>query len=411
MRTQHEQALLAAVINGANPTDALGITPNSFYDPRDGRTWATMLKLVEQGVTPDPASIAAQQGAQADTDYLGTLIDRDVNPANIHYHATKVAETASRRDLTDIAYQIYSAAETDEPYEQIVDTARAALENTGPAGTIKFDTLADGMQETIASLNNKPTFIETPWEDINRLIHGWTPGRLYVVGARPSVGKTVFGVQAGLALTNMGPVAYTSLEMSKVEIQKRAISHIAKVDMLRIQKHDVDKHHYAKIREVEQQLENSNFHIDPAEDRSLTQVIRYAKTLQRRQGLAAMVVDYVGLLDSPKGMDERETITEASKRLKQLAVDLNIPVIVLSQLNRGIESRDNKEPRLSDLRMSGSLEQDADVVLLLHRDLRETPHEIKIIVGKNRQGMTGDVTLDFAGHHSEIRNQPATGGF
>src|SRR5699024_9435862 len=164
-------------------------------------------------------------------------------------------------------------------------------------------------------------------------------------------------------------------------------------------------------REVEHQLENSNFHVDPAEDRSLAQVIRYAKTLQRRQGLAAMVIDYIGLLDSPKGMDERETITEASKRLKQLAVDLNIPVIVLSQLNRGIESRDNKEPRLSDLRMSGSLEQDADVVLLLHRDLRESAHEIKIIVAKNRQGMTGDMTLDFAGHYSESRKQPATSGF
>lgn len=411
MRTQHEQALLAAVINGANPNDILNINSDSFYDPRDGRTWATMVQLTDQGVRPDPSSIAAHQGNQADHEYLNALIDRDVNPVNIEYHAQKVAETASRRKLTDIAYQVYAAAETDQPYEQVVETARAALEESTIAGNVKLETLADGMQATIDELNSQPAYAETPWDELNWLINGWAPGRLYVVGARPSVGKTVFGLQSALALSNIGPVAYTSLEMSSNELRKRAISHLARVDMGRIQRYKLQNVDWDNITHHRQALDNGNLHIDPSDDHSLNQIIRHARSLKRRKGLAGIVVDYIGIIDGIPGMNERETLTEASKRLKQLSIELDVPVIVLSQLNRGVEGRDNKEPKPSDLRMSGSLEQDADVVLLLHRDLRESPHEIKIIVGKNRQGMTGDVTLDFAGHHSEIRNQPANGGF
>lgn len=411
MRTHDERALLAAVINGANPTDAPHITSDSFYDPRDGRVWAAMIQLTEQGVRPDPSSIATHQGNGADHEYLGSLINREVNPSNIGYHAQKVAETESRRKLADIAYQVYAAAETDDPYEHVIQAARDALNEAVIAGDVKLETLADGMQDTLDELNSKPTYIETPWDSLNWLINGWAPGRLYVVGARPSVGKTVFGLQAALALSNMGPVAYTSLEMSANELRKRAISHLARVDMQRIQKYKLQSADWEKINHHRKALDNGNLHIDPSDNHSLDQIIRHARSLQHRKGLAALVVDYIGIIELLPGRNERETLTEASKKLKQLSIELDIPVIVLSQLNRGVEGRDNKEPKPSDLRMSGSLEQDADVVLLLHRDLRESPHEMKIIVGKNRQGMTGDAMFDFAGHHSEIRDQPATGGF
>ena len=405
MRTHDERALLAAVINGANPTDAPHITSDSFYDPRDGRVWAAMVQLTEQGVRPDPASIATHQGNGADHEYLNSLIDRDINPTNLEYHAGKVAETESRRKLADIAYQIYAASDGSDPYEQVIDAARSALEESHIGGNLKLETLADGMQDTIDELGSKPTYIETPWDNLNWLINGWAPGRLYVVGARPSVGKTVFGLQAALALSNMGPVAYTSLEMSSNELRKRAISHLARLDMQRIQKYKLLSADWENINHHRQSLDNGNLHIDPSDDHSLHQIIRHARSLKHRKGLAALVVDYIGIIDLLPGRNERETLTEASKKLKQLSIELDIPVIVLSQLNRGVEGRDNKEPKPSDLRMSGSLEQDADVVLLLHRDLRESPHEMKIIVGKNRQGMTGDAMFDFAGHHSEIRDQ------
>lgn len=411
MRTHNEQALLAAILNGANPNDAPGITSDSFYDPRDGRSWAAMVQLTEQGVRPDPAAIATHQGNQADHDYLGTLVDRDVNPANIGYHAKKVSENESRRKIIDTAYWLHSAADTVEDYSEAIEKGRQSFESAVISGDVRLETLADGMQDTLDELAGQPVYAETPWDNLNWLINGWAPGRLYVVGARPSVGKTVFGLQAALALSNLGPVAYTSLEMSSNELRKRAISHLARVDMQRIQRYKLQGVDWENINHHRQALDNGNLHIDPSDDHSLHQIIRHARSLKHRKGLAALVVDYIGIINLLPGRNERETLTEASKAFKQLAIELDIPVIVLSQLNRGVEGRDNKEPKPSDLRMSGSLEQDADVVLLLHRDLRESPHELKIIVGKNRQGMTGDATFDFAGHHSEIRDQPVHAGF
>lgn len=415
--TQAEYGLLGSAIltNGAL-LDQVDFDPADFRDPAMEEAWDIIARLRSNGQPVDMTTVSNQLRPEILNTNPALLQDatQDAPDATTAaYYAHIVTEHGTKRRIDAVGRVVSNLSTQQGDAQQLVDLAYQALDKKlgKTTGFIKFDTLADGMQDTIDSLNDKPTYIETPWDDLNHLIHGWAPGRLYVVGARPSVGKTVFGVQAGIALTNMGPVAYTSMEMAKPELQKRAISYIARVDMGRIQKHNIDHNHHEQIAASEKELHNRNFHIDPSENQTLTQIIRYARNLHRRQGIAAMVVDYVGLIDRIPGMDERETITEASKKLKQLAVELNIPIIVLSQLNRGIESRDNKEPRLSDLRMSGSLEQDADVVILLHRDLRDSAHEMTIIVAKNRQGMTGDMTLDFAGHYSEIRNQPATGGF
>lgn len=415
--TKAEYGLLgAAIISRGELLDSVDFDSADFRDPAMEEAWDVIARLRANGQPVDMTTVSNQLRPEilaANPSLLQDATQEAPDATTAAYYAHIVTENGVKRKIDAVGRVIANLSTQQGDGQELVDLAYQALDKKlgKITGFLKFDTLADGMQDTIDSLNDKPTYIETPWDDLNHLIHGWAPGRLYVVGARPSVGKTVFGVQAALALTNMGPVAYTSMEMAKPELQKRAISYIARIDMGRIQKHNIDHQHHAQIEAARKELDNRNFHIDPSENHSLAQIIRYARNLHRRQGIAGMVIDYVGLIDRIRGMDERETITEASKKLKQLAVELNIPIIVLSQLNRGIEGRDKKEPRLSDLRMSGSLEQDADVVILLHRDLREAAHEIKIIVAKNRQGMTGDMTLDFAGHYSEIRNQPPHGGF
>lgn len=405
MSITHEKTLIASILNGADPANHPNLKPQHFYDERNGAIWETINQINAAGGHPDVPTLQTRLNGVIDPEYIAGLHDTTINPANTNYHVTKIQEEAGKRQLTNLAYEIHNSVDKGDGYEQVIDTIQKALRQPSPFGTTRFHTLADGLQDTLDELRRKPTYAETPWTDLNWLINGWAPGRLYVVGARPSVGKTVFGLQAALSLTNMGPVAYTSLEMSATELQKRAISHIARVDMKNIQRHELRSQDWAQIEQARQELENSNLHIDPSHDRSLHQIIRHAKALKNDKGLSALVVDYIGIIALLPGRNERETITEASKKLKQLAIELNIPVIVLSQLNRGVEGRDNKEPRNSDLRMSGSLEQDADVVILLHRDLRDHPEEIKMIVGKNRQGMTGDCMFDFAGHYSEIRDQ------
>ena len=144
----------------------------------------------------------------------------------------------------------------------------------------------------------------------------------------------------------------------------------------------------------------------------MAQVARHAWSVKRKHGLAALVLDYIGLLTHPDSKkSEYEVVTEHSRKLKLLAKALGVPVIILAQLNRGSERRENKTPQLSDLRSSGAIEQDADVVILLHRDLMESPHEADLIVAKNRHGITGTAEMDFLGHNSCLRDRGRPSGF
>ena len=321
--TQAEYGLLgAAILTNGELLDHVDFDSADFRDPAMEEAWDAIARLRSNGQPVDMITVASQLRPEILNTNPALLQDatRDAPDATTAaYYAHIVTEHGTKRRIDSVGRVVSNLSTQNGDAQQLVDLAYQALDKKlgKTTGFIKFATLADGMQETIDSLNDKPTYIETPWDDLNHLIHGWAPGRLYVVGARPSVGKTVFGVQAGIALTNMGPVAYTSMEMGRPELQKRAISYIARVDMGRIQKHNIDHNHHEQIAAAEKELHNRNFHIDPSENQTLTQIIRYARNLHRRQGIAAMVVDYVGLIDRIPGMDERETITEASKKLKQ----------------------------------------------------------------------------------------------
>ena len=280
----------------------------------------------------------------------------------------------------------------------------ANVETTGTHATVH---LGEGLQDTLDELKSKPVYTETPWDDLNYYINGWAPGRMYVIGARPGAGKTVAGLQAAIALAKRGPVAYISLEMDPGELRKRMISHIARVDMGRIMRHDLGKHEWEKITETRPDLETVEIHANANQTMTIEDVIQHVREVKRRHGLIGIVVDYLGLIQGNPQQREYETVTEASRRLKLLALELDVPVLALSQLNRGVTGRDDKEPRLSDLRSSGAIEQDADVVILLHREDGEgSEHEVKMIVAKNRQGQRGNAVFEFAGHYSEIRNNP-----
>jgi replicative DNA helicase len=200
--------------------------------------------------------------------------------------------------------------------------------------------------------------------------------------------------------------------MSNTELELRMVSQEAKVDMGRITKRQLTNADWERVGQARERWEHLPLFIDPSRDASMAQVARHAWSVKRKHGLTAVVVDYLGLIEHPDSRkSEYEVVTETTRKLKLLAQALEVPVIALSQLSRKNEGREQKTPQLSDLRSSGAIEQDADVVILMHRDLMESPHEADMIVAKNRHGITGTAQMDFIGHNSYLRDRIQPAGY
>lgn len=269
------------------------------------------------------------------------------------------------------------------------------------------------MGDTVATFTEGDTFIETPWPSLNRIIGGLRPGAVYTVGSRPGVGKSVLGIELGLVMAQHGGVALFSLEMSQDDVNKRILANQKQIPMNRLMSPseltDVD---YRKIAEWRNEFRRP-FAVNKSPQVTIGEIRRFARNVDRRDPLAGVVVDYLQLMgQAPNDKRARqEFVSDMSRNLKLLAMELDVPVVMLSQLNRELEGRNNGMPKLSDLRESGSIEQDSDVVLLLHRDIVDEgkAHELQMIVAKNRHGAPGGLTLDFAGHYSKLREPH--GGF
>lgn len=405
MRTQHEAALLAAVLNGANPADAARITEVSFYDPRDGNAWTAMVELSGQGIRPDPVSIATRIGKRADPEHLRALVDKDVNPSSIGYHAKEVAAKASRRLLVDIAYRIHAAAESDDPYDHVIETARAALDNA-VVGRQDSRTLAEIYPDLVKSLREgKKRGLSTPWPDLDRHIVGLQPGRLYTIAARPGVGKTIAAqnIAEWMSGVHGKRVYFSTLEMSDEELGLRFLSASTGIDSKKLQSGSLTA---AEWQAVEQA--GVEGFVDMAVDicSTPTQTIESIRTGARdstRKGeLGLIVVDYLQLMEGAgKNQNRAEVVSGFSRGLKNMASEFGVPVIALSQLNRGSVGT---TPTVANLRESGSIEQDSDVVILLHEDEDESPGTVKMIVAKARNGSMGEFDLVKRGYLSTFQN-------
>lgn len=410
--TPAEKSVLSGLLEaGGNPVQDIDLKPHDFSTPFGATIFRAIVDLVEQGKLADTLTVASGVAsndpvimAAGGPPKVWEITDSYVPESAIASYVEIVARDSRLRQVEMVANALRQGVDGDADVHRLISEAQSRLESIESSTAATYQRVGDGIDETIAALDRKPTFVESPWDGLNRLIHGWKRGALYVIGARPSVGKTVMGLQAALSLCNVGPVALTSLEMSKEELEERLISHLARVDMGHIERSQITNEDRENIARARHLFDHMPMYVDSSEDNRIGQVVKFARKVKRDHGLAAVVLDYVGLLDGERGQSEYDIITAASKRLKRLAQELQVPVIILSQLNRGLESRDSKMPKLSDLRNSGSLEQDADTVILMHRDLTERPDQLFLNVAKNRKGSTGVIELDFAGHHSEIRD-------
>lgn len=418
--TPAEKAVLAALLESDG-----GCLHEISLEPRDFSTvigeiiYGVIQDVVGSGKPADPLTVIDalsrldEAGRRAvPVGYVWTITDVRVSEASVTYHAAIVAQEAARRRFVQVTANLNQRAQQCGDVEALAEEGLEALTAATAGLGSSTRPVSETIDATLDSLDSPVTYTESPWENVNHFIQGWRPGALYVIGARPSVGKTVAGFQAALSLCNRGPVAFTSLEMGHEELELRMVSQEAKVDMGRITRRQLTNADWERVSKARERWEHLPLFIDPSRDASMAQVARHAWSVKRKHGLAAVVVDYLGLIEHPDSRkSEYEVVTETTRKLKLLAQALGVPIIALSQLSRKNEGREQKTPQLSDLRSSGAIEQDADVVILMHRDLMESPHEADLIVAKNRHGITGTAEMDFIGHNSMLRDRGRPTGF
>lgn len=326
---------------------------------------------------------------------------------NIEVLENIVSEAATRRRLMAVFQGAQQAIASPVDIGDTVEETRLRITDAvaGAKGP-KVSFLADDVDEIIASLDEVHNYPATPWEELDRYVGGLRPGNVYVVGARPSVGKSVIGMQFAQSMEKSGAVPFISLEMGKTEIGKRLIANETEISLSRVDSgnlHDNERKIIAEWRA--RRMEQGRIAI-LNDSLTMSQIKKFVHSVNRRQKISGIVIDYLQLIDAPSG-DRRprhELVAEFSRQTKNLATEYQVPVILLSQVNRNSTQNDDP-PKMSDLRESGAIEQDASVVMLLHRAINGHDEEAKtkLMVGiaKNRHGQTGSFDLQFKGYYQK----------
>ncbi|MFL6177617.1 MAG: replicative DNA helicase [Ornithinibacter sp.] len=430
---QAEQSVLGSMlINKDAIADCLeAVKAHDFYRPAHELIFDAVLDLFGRGEPADAITVADELGKRGDLTrvggqaYLHQLIQSVPTAANAGYYAEIVHERAVLRRLVEAGTRIvqmgYAQGEGD--IDDIVNRAQAevysvAEKRGGEDYNVLGDLLNETMEEIEAASGRTDDLVGVPtgFIELDQLTNGLHPGQMIVVAARPAVGKSTLGIDIARAAAikhNMAAAVF-SLEMSRTEITMRILSAEATIQLQDLRKGLKNQDQWTKLARIMGKISNAPLFIDDSPNMSLMEIRAKCRRLKQQHNLRLVVIDYLQLMTSGKKVESRQQeVTEFSRALKLLAKELEVPVIAISQLNRGPEQRTDKRPQMSDLRESGSIEQDADVVILLHRD-RSDPErdgEADIIVAKHRNGPTKDIILAFQGHYSRFNNMARDGGF
>jgi replicative DNA helicase len=356
------------------------LIPDDFETPAYGMLFATMLDRHRAGHAVSQALMAelAPQHVReiwSATDHLGELVLWEA-------HEQAIRERSTRRKLRAAAISIDAAARSTSDLDHVVDVARAAVDSAVAGDERRVISMLSDAPEVLAQHRESLTLLPSPWQSLNDIIGGFGPGRMVVVGARPGVGKSAIASQIAYELAQHGPVVFATMEMDKGEVYSRIVAQQAGIYYGGMQS---GLSEFLAARERTWLAQNLRDVRVLDSGTQTVQSIRAAVRAAARDGVVAgVVVDYIHLLSTPQRIEnETQRINELTRTLKQLAMDLHVPVIALSQLNRG---GDMGMPALRDLRGSGGIEQDADCVIFLYRDEDTAEHQLMVHVAKNRQG-------------------------
>jgi len=400
------------------------IRPADHYRPAHQIIHEVVLDLYGRGEPADAITVANELTRRGEiarvggAPYLHTLIASVPTAANAGYYARIVRERAILRRLVEAGTRIVQFGYAgDAEADDLVDRAQAEVYAiTDHRVAEDYHSLADIMPgaldeiEAIGSRSGAMTGVPTGFSDLDSLTNGLHPGQMIVIAARPAVGKSTLALDfARAAAIKSGlSTALFSLEMGRNEITMRLLSAEARVSLQTMRTGQMSDDDWARLARRMSEVADAPLYIDDSPNMSMMEIRAKCRRLKQRHDLRMVVIDYLQLMSSPKRVENRQQeVSEMSRSLKLLAKEIDVPVIALSQLNRGPEQRTDKKPLLSDLRESGSIEQDADLVVLLHREdmyERESPRagEADLIVAKHRNGPTTTVTVAFQGHYSRF---------
>jgi replicative DNA helicase len=425
-----EQCVLGAMLQSkdaiADVVEALRV--EDFYLPKHQVVFARIVEMFGRGEPADLITVAAALAEAGDLDragrgeYLLTCHQAVPSAANGSYYARIVADRAAARRLTEAGLKItqmgYSAVGSGHDMDAVVDRAQQVMYDVGDRrhrgdGFLIMNGL---FQSTLDEIEAAGTAagglrgIATGFVDLDRLLNGLQPGQLVIVAGRPGMGKSTLALDVvrHTAIRTGCPAAFFSLEMSNVEVMMRILSAEARVPLNVLRSGQLSDDDWTKLARRMGEIHEAPLFVDDTPNMTLMEIRAKARRLKQRHDLKLLVVDYLGLIETMRRAENRtQDVAELSRGLKLLAKELGLPVIAAHQLNRGPEQRQDKRPQLADLRDSGSVEQDADIVIFVNRDdyyNKESPRagEADLIVAKHRNGATDTVTVAAQLHLSRF---------
>jgi replicative DNA helicase len=425
-----EQAVLGGMLLSKDAiADVLErLRPGDFYRPNHQSVYDAVLDLYGRGEPADAVTVAAELDRRGllrrigGAPYLHTLISTVPTAANAGYYATIVAEKALLRRLVEAGTRVvqygYAGAEGADVAE-VVDRAQAEIYDVTDGRTSEdFVALEDLLQPTmdeidaIASQGGISRGVPTGFLELDEVTNGLHPGQMIVIAARPGVGKSTLGLDflRSCSIKNRMSSVIFSLEMSKSEIVMRLLSAEAKIKLADMRSGRMSDDDWTRLARRMSEISEAPLFIDDSPNMMMMEIRAKARRLKQKHDLSLIVIDYLQLMTSGKKVESRQQeVSEFSRQLKLLAKELEVPVVAMSQLNRGPEQRTDKKPMLSDLRESGAIEQDADMVILMHRPdafERDDPRggEADLILAKHRNGPTKTVTVAHQLHLSRFTN-------
>ncbi|MFJ9772834.1 replicative DNA helicase [Kitasatospora sp. NPDC101157] len=402
------------------------LKPADYYRPAHEMIHGAILDLYARGEPADPITVAGELTKRGELQrvggapYLHTLVNSVPTAANAEYYAQIVHERAVLRRLVEAGTRIAGmgyAAEGD--VDEIVNAAQAEIYAVTEQRTNEdYAPLADIMEgaldeiEAIGSRNGQMSGVPTGFADFDQLTNGLHPGQMIVIAARPAMGKSTLALDFARACSihHKLPSVIFSLEMGRNEIAMRLLSAEARVALHHMRSGNMTDDDWTRVARRMPDVSEAPLFIDDSPNLSMMEIRAKCRRLKQRNDIKLIVIDYLQLMQSGgsrRAENRQQEVSDMSRNLKLLAKELEVPVIALSQLNRGPEQRTDKRPMVSDLRESGSIEQDADMVILLHREdayEKESPRagEADLIVAKHRNGPTATITVAFQGHYSRF---------
>ena len=406
----------------------IGLTADDFYKEAHQKIYQAIYDLAQRMQPADAVTVNNLLNSSGNLDkvggpaYIAELVRLDYSLANLASYALIVKEKSIERKIIQVCSEqsgkAYEGVEDHNAFKE--ETEKKVLEATSERKKSTYSSLSESMLDVFnqlqeaATRNTKIIGVPSGFRDLDAETMGWHPGQLIIVAARPGMGKTSFMLNTALssALQAQTSVAVFSMEMTKAELTMRLLSMEARVDAGRLKNASrLQESDWKHLQRAAGEMQNAQLFLDDTPALNILELKSRCRRIQSQHGLGLIVVDYLqlmrGLGNRGGGSSSREQeIAEISRGLKGLAKELSVPVLAASQLSREVERREKKKPQLSDLRESGAIEQDADIVLFIHRDKDnpELANEAELIIGKHRSGNTGEVKLAWQGQFTTFKD-------